>query len=91
MRTCIRCGCGCGRYVHASVVQRLECTLAMPQHSRPVNSRARSSVAVGQVVRGVVRTRAVVAVRGVAGLRQLRVGEYVVVVQQLECTLASPV
>jgi hypothetical protein len=26
-----------------------ECTLAMPQHSRPINSRARSSVAVGVV------------------------------------------
>ena len=32
---------------HATVVQQLECTLAMPQHGRPVNSRARSSVAVG--------------------------------------------
>ena len=65
VRTCIRCGCGCGRCAHATVVQQLQCTLAMPQHSRPVNSRARSSVAVGQLVRGGVskgRTRAVVAV-----------------------------
>ena len=65
-RTCIRwCGCGCGGCMHATVVQQLECTLAMPQHSRPVSSGARSSVAVGQLVRGGVskgRTRAVVAV-----------------------------
>jgi hypothetical protein len=49
----------------ATVVQQLECTLAMPQHSRPVSSGARSSVAVGQLVRGGVSkglTRAVVAV-----------------------------
>jgi hypothetical protein len=37
-RTRIRCGCGCGRCTHATVVQQLECTLAMPQHSRPVSS-----------------------------------------------------
>jgi hypothetical protein len=65
-RTCIRwCGCGCGGCMHATVVQQLECTLAMPQHSRPVSSGARSSVAVGQLVRGGVsegRIRAVVAV-----------------------------
>jgi hypothetical protein len=64
-RTRIRCGCGCGRCTHATVVQQLQCTLAMAQHSRPVSSGARSSVAVGQLVRGGVsegRIRAVVAV-----------------------------
>ena len=55
VRTCIRCGCGCGRCTRANVVQQLQCTLAMPQHSRPVKSIARSSVAVGQLVRGAVR------------------------------------
>jgi hypothetical protein len=57
-RTCIRCGCGCGRCAHATVVQQLECTLEMPQHSRPVKSRARISVGVGQLVRGGKHARA---------------------------------
>jgi hypothetical protein len=49
MRTCTRCGCGCA---HATIMQQLKCTLAKHQHSRPAKSRARSSVAVGQLVRG---------------------------------------
>ena len=64
VRTCIRCGCGCGRCAHATVVQQLECTLAMRQHSRPVNSRARSSVGVGQLVRGGVSKGRPVGAKG---------------------------
>ena len=62
--TCIRCGCGCGRCVHATIVQQLECTLAMPQHSRPVQSRARISVGVGHLARGGVSKGRPVGAKG---------------------------
>jgi hypothetical protein len=35
VRACIRCGCGCRRCAHATIVQQLKCTLAKRHHSRP--------------------------------------------------------